>query len=151
MRHPHIIIIFLLQLFVITVFTTCGDDIPRYLLTIDGYKANFSGYYYIDGSMAGSFEGVLEYTDSNGYNHYYYEIELDDFTSIKVYTFKSDSSCSLSVTLWHEDEEVASVTSGENEYESYDEDTGTYNYVTALDPLYYESADDEEDSDDDDS
>lgn len=149
MNHFRNIIIASIPWLAIALLTTCGDDVKPYTLTINGYKANFTGYYYIDGKIANHFEGVLDYTDNNGYSYYYYEVELEDFTSIKVFTFKTDSVCSLTVTLWHEDEEAASVTSGEGEYESYDEDTGTYSYVMALDPLYYLASDGDDDDDDD--
>jgi len=123
------------------------EDTP-YTLTIDGYKANFYGYYYVDGEFVRSFEGIEDFTDSAGNTHYYYDRDLEEFDSIKVYAFKSDEKCTLTASIWSANLEVATETSGEYEYESYDEDTDTYTYKIALDPLYYESDDDSTDEDD---
>lgn len=122
------------------------EDTP-YTLTIDGYKANFYGYYYVDGELVRSFEGIEDFTDSAGNTHYYYDRDLEEFDSIKVYAFKSNEKCTLTASIWSANLEVATETSGEYEYESYDEDTDTYTYKIALDPLYYESDDDSTDGD----
>jgi hypothetical protein len=86
----------------------CGEDTKLYTLTIDGFKANFTG--------------EPDDTDSYGYTTYYCEVELDDFDSIKVYTFKTSAECALTVTLWKDGKEVATVSSPSNEVESYDDD-----------------------------
>ena len=94
----------------------------------------------IDGSLKGHFNGEPAYTDSHGYTFYYYEKELEEFNSIKVFANKDDPACSLTVTLWKDEEEVASSSSGS--YAGYNDDDGTYEL--SVDPLYYSVDDDEE-------
>lgn len=131
-------------LFVIIVFSfilNCGvQDQLEYLLTVDGYKDNFTGYYKIDGKYVENFSGKEAHVDDKGNAHYYFDKELDDFNSIKVYTFKDSGKCSLTVAIWKDDREVKSITSGEND--GYDEDSDTY--TLSLEPLYYEAEKDSE-------
>ncbi|MCP4132046.1 MAG: hypothetical protein GY754_13805 [bacterium] len=136
----------------IPAFFACEvDEETVYTITIDGYKANFSGYYYLNGSYQEDFTGTLDYTDGSGYGHYYFEKELGDYDSIKVYSFKNDSSCTLTMSIWKDNLEVATETSGEDDgcYDSDgdDEDEGC---VISVGPLYYEGSDDDDSDDDDD-
>jgi len=140
------------KIFIVLSFlfiASCDYTSTSYKVTVDGYKANFSGYYYIDGSFLESFEGANDFTDSSGYSHFYYEKELESFDSIKIYTFKNSEQCSLTVTLWYDNEELTSLSSSENEYQSYSDDDGdgvyTYVYKYSLDPLYYSTSTDSSD------
>ncbi len=122
----------------ITAFLPCACDEEEeteydYYISIDAYRANFTGYYYIDSDYAGSFEGEWDFTDTSGNSHYSYEKGLDDFTSVQIWAFKNDGSGSLTIMLYKNDKLIDSITSdsysGYNENDTYDLDVG---------PLYYE-------------
>jgi hypothetical protein len=140
-------IVVLIETLLLVLFAHgCSDEEDyEYILTVDGYFSNFAGYYYIDGSLKGHFNGEPAYTDSHGYTFYYYEKELEEFNSIKVFANKDDPACSLTVTLWKDEEEVASSSSGS--YAGYNDDDGTYEL--SVDPLYYSVDDDEDDEEED--
>lgn len=116
---------------IILCILTCeeNDPKPKYLLTIDGYRDNFSGYYKVDGVFAKNFIGEEKHE-----SFYYFEHGLDRFNSIKVFAFKDSEKCSLTISIWKNNLEIKSITSGEND--GYDEYTGTYKL--AVGPLYYE-------------
>ena len=117
----------------------CGDDDKSYTytLTVDGYRGNFSGYYYLDGKLKSSyyFTGSYASTNASGYNYYYYEVGFDSLSSIDVYVIKDDDYGQVTVSLWQDDVKLDSVYSGYHETQ----DDGTY--VSSLDELYYEVTD----------
>ncbi len=108
-----------------------------YTLTVEGYKENFAGYYYIDGEYKESFSGTVGDTQINSYNRYYYEKHFNTFISIKVFANKSNEICTLTVTIWKDDKEVITSTLAENAV--YD---GTTAFITSMDPVYYEPEND---------
>jgi hypothetical protein len=118
-------------------FLNCGDDEakPQYLLTIDGYRENFTGYYKINGAYVSDFIGEEKHS-----SYYYYETGLSWFDSIKIFAFKNSEKCSLTISIWKDNLEIASISSGEND--GYNEQTGTYKL--AVGPLYYEREIDDE-------
>ena len=121
---------------------SCYDqEQSEYILTVDGYKDNFTGYYKIDGHHVKNFKGTEAHVDEKGNALYCFDKELSDFTSIKVYAFKDSRKCSLTVSIWKDDKEVKTITSGEND--GIDEDSDTYKL--ALEPLYYEVKKDKKD------
>lgn len=123
--------LFIIGLFIFLCIFSCGDEEPKssYLLTVDGYKDNFIGYYKIDGTYVENFVGVEKHE-----SYYYYETILNRFKSVKIFAFKDSEKCSLTISIWKDDLEVVSISSGEND--GYDEFTGTYKL--AIGPLYYE-------------
>ena len=79
----------------------CGnpEDSGRYRLTVDGFKDNFTGYYKIDGSFVENFRGHEISTPSEVHPIYQYEINLGNFSSIKVFAFKNSELCSLTISI----------------------------------------------------
>jgi hypothetical protein len=131
----------------------CEVSTP-YRFVVESTYDNFDGRYYIDGDLVEYFEGSLEYTDSDGTNYYYYEAEVDSFTSIKVYANKDSEAAYLEVSIWVDSQQVESESSDSYDCSDYDtdDDGDSYcaSYVSTVGPVYYEydSSDFDDDSDD---
>ena len=131
------------------LFLGCDGEVDyQYYPVVDSYYANFYGYYYCNGTYEDEFSGKADYTNEYGYTHYYYEkgldVEGDAIQSVKIYAYKEDPIASVTISIFKDNVEIESVSTGS--YEGYDEDTEKYTLTVG--PLYYEFSDESDDSDD---